>query len=165
MSVNSPITCGGTQLLDVPGGHGGPQHAPPLEAGGESPAEDHRGGGGQLPWDAGPPADTEGASSVPSTLDPGENETMPPVNLMERLGDSQSAIGDKQQMIKQEKKPQIFPLLIGFKNSWCSFLSQLCLLPLLAFTNTLKETGKGEGHTSTCSASRSDLMGKDAAEN
>lgn len=93
----------------MPGGHGGPQHAPPLEARGESPAEDHRGGGGQLSWDAGLPADTEGASSVPSTLDPGEKEKIPAlklssVNLMERMDDSQSTIRDKQQRIKQEDK-------------------------------------------------------------
>lgn len=70
--VGAHVTCAVTQLLDLPGGHGGPQHAPPLETRGQSPAEDHRGGGGQLPRDAGPPADTEGASSVPSPLDPGE---------------------------------------------------------------------------------------------
>ena len=80
MCVHGHVTCGCAQLLDMPGRHGGPQHAPPVEAGGENPAEDHRGGGGQLPWDAGLPADTEGASSVPSTLDPGENDGIPPCN-------------------------------------------------------------------------------------
>lgn len=31
MRVGAHVTCGVTQLLDLPGGHGGPQHAPPVE--------------------------------------------------------------------------------------------------------------------------------------
>ena len=51
------------QLLDLPGGPGGAEHAAPVEAGREGAAAHHRGGGGQLPRDTGPPADP--APSVP----------------------------------------------------------------------------------------------------
>lgn len=60
------------QLLDVSGGSGGAEHEAPVEAGGEGPAAHHRGGGGQLPRDAGAAADPEGAARLPRALDPGE---------------------------------------------------------------------------------------------
>lgn len=44
-----------------------------MEARCQGSAENHRGGGGQLPRDAGPPAHPAGAPSVPGALDPGEN--------------------------------------------------------------------------------------------
>lgn len=60
------------QLLDVPGGSGGAQHAPPVAAGGQGSAEDHRGGGGQLPGDSGAAAHLKSAPSLPRPLDSGE---------------------------------------------------------------------------------------------
>lgn len=59
------------QFLDLPGGPGGTEHAPPVETGCQGPAAHHRGGGGQLSRDAGPPADTAGPPGVSCALDTG----------------------------------------------------------------------------------------------
>lgn len=70
----TPASCAPVlQLLDLPGGPGGSQHAPPVEARGQGPAEDHRGGGGQLPRDSGPPAHPASPQGFPRPVDAGES--------------------------------------------------------------------------------------------
>lgn len=61
------------QLLDLPGGLGGSQHAAPVAAGGEGPAAHDRGGRGQLPRDPGPAAHRASPSRLPGALDAGES--------------------------------------------------------------------------------------------
>lgn len=45
-----------------------------MEAGGQGSAENHRGGGGQLPRDPGSSAHTEGPQGLSCALDPGKIE-------------------------------------------------------------------------------------------
>lgn len=61
-----------SQLLDLPTGPRGPQHAASVAAGGEGPAADDRGGGGQLPRDPGPAAHRACAPRIPGAMDAGE---------------------------------------------------------------------------------------------
>ena len=57
--------------MDLPGGPGGAEHAPPVEARRQSPAAHHRGGGGQLPRDSGPSPHPSGSPGVSCPLDAG----------------------------------------------------------------------------------------------
>lgn len=60
------------QFMDLPGGPGGAEHAPPVETWREGPAAHHRGGGGQLPRDTRPPPYSSCSPGVPCALDAGK---------------------------------------------------------------------------------------------
>lgn len=57
--------------MDLPGGPGGTEYAPPMETRRQGPAAHHRGGGGQLPRDARPPPHPPRSPRVPCPLDTG----------------------------------------------------------------------------------------------
>lgn len=63
-----------SQLLDLLAGPRGPQHEAFMATWGESPAEDDRGGGGQLPRDSGQVAHRACASCLPGAVDAGESQ-------------------------------------------------------------------------------------------
>lgn len=57
----------------MPGRPGGAEYASLVATWSQGAAEDHRGGGGQLPRDSGTAAYLEGSQSIPCPLDTGEN--------------------------------------------------------------------------------------------
>lgn len=73
-SGRAPVLCL-SQLLDLLAGPRGPQHEAFVATWGESPAEDDRGGGGQLPRDSGQATHRACAPCLPGVVDAGESQS------------------------------------------------------------------------------------------